>query len=49
MLTYSKIRKTPDKFRRFTGLTIDEFDSLYEKTKKHYPESGKTDSEEKAG
>lgn len=28
MLTYAKLAKTPTKFRRFTGLTVEEFDQL---------------------
>ncbi len=28
MLTYAKLTKTPTKFQRFTGLTVEEFDQL---------------------
>ena len=28
MLTYAKLTKTPIKFQRFTGLTVEEFDQL---------------------
>ncbi len=28
MLTYAKLAKTPTKFQRFTGLTVQEFDKL---------------------
>ena len=28
MLTYAKLAKTPSKFQRFTGLTVEEFDQL---------------------
>ncbi|MBW4542059.1 MAG: hypothetical protein KME43_23390 [Myxacorys chilensis ATA2-1-KO14] len=28
MLTYAKLAKTPAKFQRFTGLTVEEFDQL---------------------
>ena len=28
MLTYAKLSKTPAKFQRFTGLSVEEFDQL---------------------
>ncbi|MFH0837143.1 MAG: transposase family protein [Candidatus Aenigmatarchaeota archaeon] len=38
MLTYIKLSKKPDSFRRFTGLTVEEFDKLYSFVKDKYKE-----------
>lgn len=41
MLTYSKLIKKPKQFRSFTGLDVEEFDSLYGIVEGNYKESEK--------
>lgn len=36
MLTYAKLAKTPAKFQRFTGLTVEEFDQLAEEVEEKW-------------
>lgn len=38
MLTYRRLLKKPRQFKTFTGLSIEEFDKLYEIIEKQYPE-----------
>ena len=37
MLTCQKLSKKPDVFRRFTGLTVEEFDALHALVERRYP------------
>ena len=41
MLTYTKLSKKPNSFRSFAGLTLEEFDKLYEFANKNYKEHEK--------
>jgi len=38
MLTYKKLLKKPKQLKTFTGLSVEEFDKLYEIIEKQYPE-----------
>ena len=38
MMSYSKLSKNPRLFARFTGLTPEEFDRLFQKIEKEYPQ-----------
>jgi len=38
MMTYTKLSKKPNLFRTFTGLTIEEFDRLYQTIENKYEE-----------
>lgn len=39
MMTYEKLRKTPNKFKSFTGLDVPEFDKLFAFIEKEYPKA----------
>lgn len=47
MLTYSKLAKKSKQFRSFTGLEVEEFNSLYEIAEREYPEMEKRRLERK--
>ncbi|MBW4539548.1 MAG: hypothetical protein KME43_10450 [Myxacorys chilensis ATA2-1-KO14] len=42
MLTYAKLVKTPGKFQRFTGLTVEEFNQLAEAVERWWKASERT-------